>query len=226
MPSLERMKELLQGFSAEKPTDPSAAWLDSLAVSRENIVQGRGTAVDSARVWPKKPGKPDKPMTPAERQKAEADSLASYIKLMKSREEISKGKAAGTFLKPEKPGKTETPTEAQMRYINLLEKMANLKKGELTIDFENIGKLKPGESPFTRGGNFPEGSTGRRVLDQQTEMYGDSLGLAEKAQKLGVKNFTDVTNILRLLGETPSDSILKETGLTRGQAEYLINMFK
>lgn len=197
--------------------DPSAAWADTLGAAKIRWGQERATRADSFALGelPKKPVKA-------------SNILREYMAKRKlaiaaGEKPTETDKALGLVRKPEKPGKTETPAGTQMRIIDILNKLANRKKGDLTIGVDAQGKPK-----FIQGGNFPEGSLGRASIDSLTKMYDDSLGLAVKAQNIGVKDFTNVATLLREVEEIGSDDtlLLKETGLTRKQIQYLIDMLK
>lgn len=201
MPTPEESRRIFKQLFGRDPkgtekVDPSVAYQDSLAVSRENIAQGRGTAVDSARVFMgRKPEKADKELTPAQRQKAEADSLRNYLSIMKSREEIDRAKTAGTFLKPGKPPKKG---EGVLKAMSRL--AGEVQKADKTID----GIIAREEEEL----EYPSDIKIKPVAEKIKAAKIDSLEMAENLQAQGYENFSYMIDLLSKI-EVPYEEFLR-----------------
>ena len=196
MPTPEESKRIFRQLFGRDPKgtekiDPSVAYQDSLAVSKERIARGEPAPVDSARVFMgRKPEKPDKELTPAQRQKAKADSLRDYLSIMKSQEEIARAKTAGTYLKPDKLGKTEGVIHTMSRLSD------EISKQDKTID--EITERELESEAAGEDLTYPTDEKMMEVAETIKAAKMDTLGMAESLHAHG---YTETNYMIGLLSK-------------------------
>lgn len=180
----------------EPKVDPSAAWLDSLAASKERIAHGEGGKVDSARVFMgKKPEEPPK----------DSEILREYLARRKlaiagGETPTETDKALGIVRKPDKLAKPEGTIKAMVRLSGEVGKQDQMIDEITDRELES----KAAEEDLT----YPTDKKMMAVAEKIKAVKMDSLQMAENLQAKGYENFSYMIDLLSKI-EVPFEEFLR-----------------
>lgn len=181
--------------------DPSVAYQDSLAVSKERIAQGVPAPVDSARVFMgRKPEEPPK----------DSEILREYI--AKRKLQIAGGATStktditlGIVKKEEK----ESILAAGGRYAKKTAEKTKLLEAKIPrepLDLETLRQMTPGQveiilDSWSAGGEkiFEKGSPEEKNIRKELEVYGDSSAMMKRA----LEKFSPDSDVKELISSYP-----------------------